>query len=447
MTDAPVIIKRTLKTKDATDFPLSEKDIPLTKNADVNELRQKAWQTYQSIPFPTTAEEAWRRTDLSSLDKGSYQYDLDGKNLLPIDKRLLHPLASDVEDGQVILQPGHIDASLADIYIRQGVVFCTLEQAIELHAELIQDKLGSIVPATDGKFAALNTAMAKEGVFLYVPRGVCIDHPLHSIFWASGEKSIHFSRMLVWLEEGADVTLVNEYASSEENSEDFLHCGVIEVFAGEEARLKFVELQSWGPQVTNIMHQRISAQTNAKVDIIVGAMGSLTTKDFTDYNLAGRGSTIRASGFYFADHDQHFDHDTQQNHLVPDTTSDLLYKGAVTGNSRSVWQGMIYVAPGAAKTDGYQANRNLVLSSTARADSIPGLEILADDVRCTHGATVGKVDPEQIYYLQARGLSYIEAKRLIVEGFFEPIMERIPFEGVKERFRQEIQNKMDTIKA
>jgi Fe-S cluster assembly protein SufD len=372
---------------------------------------------------------------------------LTEKNIPAIEKDLLHPLASDVEDGQVIIQPGHVDASLADMYIRQGVVFCTLDQAIQLHPELLQDKLGSIVPASDGKFAALNTALAHDGVFLYVPRGVCIDHPLHTIFWAGGDKTAHFSRLLIWLEEGADVTLVNEYASSETKSEDFLHSGVIEVFAGEEARLKFVELQSWGPKVTNIMHQRIIAQTNAKVEIIIGAVGSLTTKDFTDFNLAGRGSTIKASGFYFADHEQHFDHDTQQNHLVPDTTSDLLYKGAVTGKSRSVWQGMIYVAPGAAKTDGYQANRNLVLSSTARADSIPGLEILADDVRCTHGATVGKVDPEQIYYLQARGLPYIEAKRLIVEGFFEPIMERIPFEGVKERFRHEIQNKMDTIKA
>jgi Fe-S cluster assembly protein SufD len=148
------------------------------------------------------------------------------------------------------------------------------------------------------------------------------------------------------------------------------------------------------------------------------------------------------SGFYFTDGKQHLDHDTQQNHLAPHTTSDLLFKGALKDSSRSVWQGMIYVAPGAQKTDGYQANRNLVLSPKARADSIPGLEILADDVRCTHGATVGKIDPDSIFYLLSRGIPYDEAEHLIVEGFFDPIMQRIPFDGVRKRFQQAIVSKM-----
>ena len=142
---------------------------------------------------------------------------------------------------------------------------------------------------------------------------------------------------------------------------------------------------------------------------------------------------------------QHLDHDTQQNHLAPNTTSDLLFKGALLDNSRSVWQGMIYVAPEAGKTDGYQANRNLVLSDRARADSIPGLEILTDDVRCTHGATVGKIDTEQIFYLESRGLPRVEAERLVVEGFFDPIMQRIPFEGVRTRFQEAIKEKMEHI--
>jgi Fe-S cluster assembly protein SufD len=148
------------------------------------------------------------------------------------------------------------------------------------------------------------------------------------------------------------------------------------------------------------------------------------------------------SGFYFTNGLQHLDHDTQQNHLAPNTTSDLLFKGALKGKSRSVWQGMIYVAPGAQKTDGYQANRNLVLSKEARADSIPGLEILADDVRCSHGATVGKIEEEPLLYIRSRGIPPEEAERLIVEGFFDPIMQRIPFEGVRERFQQAIHEKV-----
>ena len=148
------------------------------------------------------------------------------------------------------------------------------------------------------------------------------------------------------------------------------------------------------------------------------------------------------SGFYFSDGDQHLDLDTQQNHLAPHTTSDFLYKGALKGTSRTVWQGMIYVAPGAQKTDGYQANRNLVLSKGARADSIPGLEILADDVRCTHGATVGKMEAEPLFYLKSRGIPQSEAEMLVVEGFFDPIMQRIPFEGVRGRFQEVILKKM-----
>ena len=153
------------------------------------------------------------------------------------------------------------------------------------------------------------------------------------------------------------------------------------------------------------------------------------------------------SGFYFTEHDQHMDYDSQQNNLAPHTTSDLLFKGALIDQSRAVWQGMIYVAPGAMKTDGYQANRNLILSRKARADSIPGLEILADDVRCTHGATVSKIDADQVFYLKARGIPEVEAERLIVEGFFDQIMQRIPFEGVRERFQQAIHDKMNRYRS
>jgi Fe-S cluster assembly protein SufD len=148
------------------------------------------------------------------------------------------------------------------------------------------------------------------------------------------------------------------------------------------------------------------------------------------------------SGFYFADGKQHLDHDTQQNHMAPNTTSDLLFKGALIDESRSVWQGMIYVAPGAQRTDGYQANRNLILSDKARADSIPGLEIMADDVRCTHGATVSQLEEEPIFYLMSRGLRRQEAERLVIDGFFAPIMERIPYERVRERFQQMVDSKL-----
>jgi Fe-S cluster assembly protein SufD len=208
------------------------------------------------------------------------------------------------------------------------------------------------------------------------------------------------------------------------------------------ASLRFVELQSWGKHVWNFSHERIRVERDGTLDWIFGAIGSKLTKNFSELDLAGEGSTGRMSGFYFTDGKQHLDHDTQQNHFAPHTTSDLLFKGALKGQSRSVWQGMIYVAKGAAKTDGYQANRNIVLEEGSRADSIPGLEILADDVRCTHGATVGKLEEEPVFYLRSRGIPKWDAERLVVEGFFDPIMQRIPFEGVRERFHQAILEKM-----
>jgi Fe-S cluster assembly protein SufD len=221
-----------------------------------------------------------------------------------------------------------------------------------------------------------------------------------------------------------------------------MHAGLVEIHVADRANLRFVELQSWGKHVWNFSHKRALVGRDGNIDWVFAAIGSHLTKDFSDLNLIGEGAVGRMSGFYFTDGDQHLDHDTQQNHMAPNTSSDLLFKGVLKEDSRSVWQGMIYVAPGAQKTDGYQANRNLILSKQARADSIPGLEILADDVRCTHGATVGKIDLDELFYLQSRGIKLHDAERLIVEGFFNPIMQRIPFEGVQNRLHQTIARKM-----
>ncbi len=322
------------------------------------------------------------------------------------------------------------------------MIFVDWATAVRDHSTVLEKHLGKMITPADGKFAALATAMAADGAIVFVPAGVAVEQPLHSILWAPGARTAFFSRVLVVLERGASLTYVHEAASPTEPEGQAMHAGLVEIVVGDEARLTFVELQSWGQHVWNITHERARVDRGGKLDWIFGAVGSHLTKNFTELTLAGEGSEGRMSGFYFADGVQHLDHDTQQNHLAPHTTSDLLFKGALVGKSRSVWQGMIYVAPGAAKTDGYQANRNLILSKQARADSIPGLEILADDVRCTHGATVGQLDEEPIFYLMSRGLPRAMAERLVVNGFFTPIMDRIPFEGVRERFQHMINEKM-----
>ncbi len=409
----------------------------------VQSYREEAWDLYQSTPLPTPQEEAWRRTDLKALHPGAFRFPGPEAymDLPAAPDYLLQPLVGDEHGGQVVLMAGGSKTYLAPELVQKGVVFTDLLTTEKEHPQLLERMVGKVVSASDGKFAAMTGALAQNGVVLYVPRGVTLEQPLHSLMWGAGVGLAYVDHILVWLEDGASVTYVHESASPNENGQT-LHTGIVELHVGAGASLRFVELQSWGENVWNITHERAEVDRDGNLDWIFGAIGSHLTKNFSELNLAGEGSTGRMSGFYFTDHDQHLDHDTQQNHLAPHTTSDLLFKGALMNESRSVWQGMIYVAPDAQKTDGYQANRNLVLSRKARADSIPGLEILADDVRCTHGATVGKIDTDQIFYLQARGIPVREAERLIVEGFFDPIMQRIPFEGVRARFQQAIQDKM-----
>ena len=348
---------------------------------------------------------------------------------------------ADQHGGQIVMLHDRTTVELDEALASKGVVFEDLATAQARHPQVLERILGQTVNAEEGKFAALAAALASTGILLYVPKNVIVDQPLHSILWGPGAGLAYFSHILVFVDEGASVTYMHESASPTEGG-DALHAGVVEIKVMTGGSLRFVELQSWGKHVWNFTHERVRLERDAKLDWIFGAIGSKLTKNFSELDLAGEGSSGRMSGFYFTEGTQHLDHDTQQNHLAPHTTSDLLFKGALKGKSRSVWQGMIYVAKGAQKTDGYQANRNIVLEEGAHADSIPGLEILADDVRCTHGATVGKLEQEPLFYLKSRGIPQVEAARLVVEGFFDPIMQRIPFEGVRERFQQSIVAKM-----
>lgn len=437
--------RKTARRK-SKEFEFTRDMVPVSAGSPdyVKEYRDLAWKAYENMAMPTTSDEPWRRTDLRKLDAGSFHLPVnrDLSGLPEVPDELLEPLVSDQHAGQIIITPGgttsSIDQSLSDL----GVVFVDLNTAEQNHPELIKLIMGKVVKSDEGKFAAMGSALAEDGVLVYVPKNVKVEQPLHSVFWGPGIELAYFSHILIWLEEGASLTYVHESASLDEPKGQTMHTGLIEINVESGANLRFVELQSWGEHVWNFTHKRARVGKDANLDWVFAAVGSHLTKDFSDLDLVGEGAVGRMSGFYFTDKDQHLDHDTQQNHYAPNTTSDLLFKGALMEHSRSVWQGMIYVAPGAQKTDGYQANRNLVLSRQARADSIPGLEIMADDVRCTHGATVGKIDPDELFYLQSRGIDIPEAERLIVQGFFEPIMQRIPFDGVKNRLSQAINRKM-----
>ncbi len=410
----------------------------------LREMRLQAWELYESLPMPTTQDEPWRRTDYRHIDwdsagvllapNGGRFEDVPAENRQPLLGQEQGGLLAFVDD-----QPVHheVHPSLA----QQGVIFTDLRSAASEHPELVQKHLMThAVKAEDGKFAALNAALWTHGVFLYVPRGRAVELPVHSIFYTT-RPGATLGHLLVVVDEGAQIDYLHENLSL--NFDDHASfVGVTELVVGRDANLRFVNLQDWGHNVFEFSHQRARVDANGQLDWVTGQMGGKLIKAFMEIDLDGAGSWGRMSGLYFPDGQQLMDLDTQQNHNAPHTTSDLLFKGVLKDQARSVWQGMIKALPGAQKTDGFQANRNMILGRQARADSIPGLEIQADDVRCTHAAAVGQIEEELLYYLMSRGIPRHEAEKLVVDGFFVPVLDRIPFENVRDRMMAYVERKL-----
>ena len=444
MTEKSFIIHRKSRSSGESQSDLNITPAFTDTNPFVQQYRQKAWRRYQSLNIPDSSQEHWRRTSLRGIDFSTFKLAEPSEHVQKEFPRIFDaPVTGKENGGIILLSPFDAKKNVAPQVQKKGIIFETLDSLKVTQPQIIEKVLSRIDHDKTAKFSALAGALGLQGILLYVPKNVRLELPLQSIFWAAGEGLLHSLQLFVYLEEGSSVTYVHESSSPNEGSSLSLHAALIDVYVGPDAHLNLVELQSWGENIVNFTSENVQVDRGGSVDWVFGALGSRLTKNLSNLSMIGAGATGKMSGFYFTDHVQHLDHDTQQNHLAPNTTSDLLFKGALTDNSRSVWQGMIYVSPEANKADGYQANRNLVLSKNARADSIPGLEILTDDVRCTHGATVGKIDEEQVFYLTSRGMPRDDAERLIVEGFFEPIMQRIPFEGVRKRFQNAIKEKME----
>ena len=436
-TDPKIKRRRVVRRSSSTEFPFSAEMVgqaseALNEPKWLRERRTLAWKAWEALPLPSTMDEPWRRTDLRNIPADRFSARVSGNG--KVDVELAEP--------SLLLRPGHDAISKNIDAISDGrVVFTDWASAVKNHEGFLEQHLGSVVPDDEGKFSALAAALGTEGVVVHVPAGLQLEVPLYSRLWAPGTDLAVLSRVLIVVEDGASATVVHETGSPTAEGAA-LHAGIVEIAIGQNAQLTFVEIQDWGEHMWNFTHERAQVERDSQMDWVFGAVGSHLTKNFSELTLEGQGAHGRWTGFYFADGKQHLDHDTQQNHLAPDTTSDLLFKGALVDRSRSVWQGMIYVAPGAQRTDGFQANRNLILSKRARADSIPGLEILADDVRCTHGATVSQLEEEPIFYLMSRGIPREQAERLVVEGFFAPVMARIPLESVREQFELMIDRKL-----
>jgi len=410
--------------------------------------RRAAAANARALGFPSREQELWRRIDFRTLDQAFPTLDPlrespATRNLDDLPAALLERLADEAGRIGLVVQRNAsvvIEQTAPELQ-RQGVIVCSLDRALVEHADKLRDRLGSLIePDYDG-YAALGAALRTGGAFVHVPDGVEAAVPIRLFQWLDGTGQIATPRSVIVLGKNARATIVEEELSDAGEAVAF-HLGGTEVFLGDDAKLVYGTLQEWGGNVYHYSNQRAQIGRGAELQWIQTVLGGRMVKTNSYFDLVAPGGQAFVHGFMFGDGRQQFHLHTLQRHLADHCTSDLLIKGCLKDRARSVYQGLIQVAEGAQRTDAYQANRNLVLSDTARADSIPGLEILANDVRCTHGATIGNVDPEQMYYLMARGLPRNEAQRLIVEGFFAPVIDRIPLEGIREHLRQVIQRKI-----
>lgn len=402
--------------------------------AAVSQARREAWAAFEAMEWPDRRQEDWIRTDLRLFHLDRFQLGASGEQV-PSDASVL---STGVDlGGQVRSIDGHgVAATLDPALAAKGVIYLPLEQAVVEHPELVAKYFQQqAFDVGRDRFAALHAAFWTGGAFLYVPRGVVVERPLHLLSGISG--GCDLSHTLVVLEPGAEATVLAEYLSPTLEASG-LHCGGIELLVGAGAHLRFVNLQDWGRNVWHFAHQKAVVDRDASLQWTIGAMGARLAKVNQHVELVGPGANCQVNGVMFTEGRQHLAYHTLQHHAAPSCRSDFLYKAALQDQSRTVWQGMIKVDQGAQKTDGYQRNDNLLLSEQARADSIPGLEIEADDVRCTHGSTSGRVDEELIFYARSRGFTRREAIRAIVIGFFQQVFDRITIESVREALGESI---------
>lgn len=402
--------------------------------------RREAWRRFEQLPMPDTSQEEWRRTDIRLFRLNRFGLPSTVANDTPLPPSLL---TEGIELGgrAVTLDSQHVMAQLDQKWASRGVLFGSLDRWVLEREDLVRPSLltRAVDPSYD-KFSALHAACWTGGTLLYVPRGVTVDQPLHMLSAISPDGT-DFGHTLIVLEEGAEATLLAETASSDPEAAG-LHVGAIEILVGPGARLRYVNLQNWGTGAWHFAHQKAVVDRSGQLQWTIGALGSRLAKVNQHVALDGPYANAEVNGVMFTQGKQHLSYHTLQHHAEHSCHSDLLYKGALQDKSHMVWRGMIRVDKDAVKTDAYQRDDNLLLTDTARVDSIPGLEILADDVRCSHGATAGRVDDEQIFYARSRGLTRKEAIRMIVAGFFQQVFDRITIPSVREALGDAIRRRV-----
>lgn len=407
------------------------------------QARLEAFHTYQNTPFPPPHHEWWRRSDTASLPYETFQPDGEGKGRLPIGtaRSLLRPLR---EYGALLVQANGrtVRQALSPEAEAAGVVVLPLQEALHQRPSLVQTYLGKAITPSENRFTAMAAAFRNGGVLVYLPHNAQIEKPIHLLHILARPQGAFFPHTLIVAEEGATATIVEDYW--QEGEAPLLAIPIVELLMETATQVRYTGVQSLGPHALYLAFQR-SRLLGRDASLLTYQMhfGSRFVKTVLENHLQGQGSRSDLLGILFGDGTQVFDQVTLQDHHAPYTTSDLLYKAALKDTARAIYYGTVKVRRGAVKTDAFQTNKNLLLGGRPKADSIPVLEIEADDLRCSHAATVGPVDEEQLFYLRSRGIPRQEAQRILVEGFFDPMAQRVPVPWLRERIWALIHRKME----
>jgi Fe-S cluster assembly protein SufD len=404
--------------------------------------QRAAWKEFEALPKPTRKDQAWRFSNVALLDLTPFKY---GDRLAEDERAAILEQSRGLDQvaGRMIFAADELIQRdvISDQLKKRGVIFQSLERAMVEHTELFQKHFMS-QPAILGsaEFAALHQALVSSGTFLYVPRGVEIELPIEIFHWLNGENASVFPHLLLVTDELAKVTVIEHFRSCNRTAPGFA-CGVNDLIAGPGAKVTYVCAQTWGENVVALQMNSTSVDHDAAAMSLNLNLGSRYSRFESLSRLIGEGGRSDLLAVSVAKDQQEFDARTLQDHISPHTASDLLYKNALDDRARSIFGGLIRVEPHAHFTDAYQKVRNLLLSDDSEANSMPGLEILADNVRCTHGATSGQVDEDELFYLRTRGIPVPVAQRLIVTGFLDEVIQRLDHPAIAAHLQRLIEEK------
>lgn len=434
----PVIQEKNLKSSGILSGPVDSRDLPDW----FREQQHAAWQKFESIPRPNRKDQPWRFSNVDLLDlkpfniPGSLSED-DRKNVLK------YSVGLDQFSGRMIFANDQLieRTVVSEDLKKRGVIFQPLGRAMVEHADLFRKYFMS-TDATLGseKYAALHRAMVSNGTFLFVPRGVEIEQPIEIFHWLRHDNMSIFPHLLLVTDELAKVTVIEHFRSCDRNAVGFA-CGVNDLIAGPGAKVTYVCAQEWSSKVVALQMNSTTVDHDASAMSLNLNLGARYARFEGLNRLVGEGARSDMLAVSVAANEQEFDSRTLQDHISPHTASDLLYKNALDNKARCTFGGLIRVEPHAHFTDAYQKVRNLLLSDDSEANSMPGLEILADNVRCTHGATSGQINEDEMFYLRSRGIPVPVAQRLIVGGFLNEVIQRLDQSAIADHLNRLIDRK------